>query len=239
MACETLCQKMEVNVIKKQRILKKVGSLLPQQFSKTDEEETWSRAVSNCLPWDYCCIPPKQYKEATARYGDLGKMDAPSSWLSQFLSPEGPLMAQPGERQPSECHLEKALLLQCYRHQNQQTKNRFRKKMCLFGAHHQTGREPNGKILPPALQHIPRKHCCKKSPSNPLGFNAMKTCAKNAWGQLHLYLFIIFSISVFIRVLMAMIGCSGCIPLLITGMSESYFAKNVFLSSPAILLLSP
>lgn len=66
--------------------------------------------------------------EATARYGYLGKKNAPSSWLWQFLSPEGPLMAQPGDKEPSECHLEKALLLQHYHHQNQQAKNTFRKK---------------------------------------------------------------------------------------------------------------
>lgn len=34
MACETLCQKMKVNVAKKRGILKKVGSLLPRQFSE-------------------------------------------------------------------------------------------------------------------------------------------------------------------------------------------------------------
>lgn len=37
-------------------------------------------------------------------------------------------MAQPGEKEPSECHLEKALLLQHYHHQNQQTKNTLREK---------------------------------------------------------------------------------------------------------------
>lgn len=103
--------------------------------------------------------------------------------------------------------------------------------MCLFGAHHESGKELNGKILPLALQHIPRKDCHKNSPPNTLGFSAVKTCAKNAWGQLHLYLFIIFFISMFIWVLMSMIGYSGCIPLLITEMSESYFTNNVFLSS--------
>lgn len=103
--------------------------------------------------------------------------------------------------------------------------------MCLFGAYHQSGREVNGKILPWALQHIPHKHRHKNSPSNPLSFSAMKTCTKNAWGQLHLYLFIIFFRSVFVWVLMSMIGYSGCIPLLIKEMSESYLTKNGFLSS--------
>lgn len=179
MACKILCQKMKVNVIKKQGILKKVGSLLPRQFSKRDKEEMWSRTVCKCLPRDYCCIPPKQSMEGTARYGDLGKMDAPCSSLWQFLSPEGPLMAQPGDRQPPECHLEKTLFLQCYRHRNQQTKNTFRKK-CTSSVLTTSGRELNGKVFPPALWHIPHQHCRKNSPPNPLGFNIMKTCAKNA-----------------------------------------------------------
>lgn len=113
-ACKTLCQKRKVNVTKKQRILEKVEIFLPQQFSKRSVEEMWSRTVCNCVPRDYSPLPP-----GTARYGDLGKMDAPSSCLWQFLPPEGPLMPQPGERQPSKCPLEKTLLLQSYCHHNQ------------------------------------------------------------------------------------------------------------------------
>lgn len=38
-AFETLCQKMKVNVIKKQGTPEKVGNLRPRQFSKRDAEE--------------------------------------------------------------------------------------------------------------------------------------------------------------------------------------------------------
>lgn len=128
MACETLCQKGKVTVTKKQGILKKVGSLLPWQFSKSNEREMWSRTVCNCLPQDYCCITPKQSMEGTARYGDLEKLNVPSCWLWQFLSSEEALTTQPGERQLSECYLENALLVQHYHYQNQQTKNIFGKR---------------------------------------------------------------------------------------------------------------
>lgn len=197
----------------------------------------WSRAVCNCFPLDYCHIFPKQSMEGTARYRDLSKMDAASGWLWQFLSPEGPVIAQPGERQPSAHQLGKALLLQHYHHQNQQTKNTFRRKCASLV---RTSRVAENWMEELYLQHrdtFLANTDMKILHQIPWALKEWR-CAKTLGGNyIFIYLFIIFFISVFIWVLRSMIGYSGCIPLLIMKMSESYVTMFFFLPPPILFLL--
>lgn len=158
--------------MKKQKILEKVESFLPQQFSKRGVEEMWSRTVCNCLWQDYsphgwdCQIWGPGQDGCSLQLvrtipASRGTFDGSARGEAAFRTPTGKDTA------PAELLSPKPT-----------TQELVQEKMFLFGAYHQSGRELNGKILPSALQQTPYKHCHKNSPSNPLGFNVMKTCQK-------------------------------------------------------------
>lgn len=77
-----------------------------------------------------------------------------------------------------------------------------------------------------ALQALPQKFSIESS-----GLQCKEEMCQKYLEAITSFLLIIFFISVFISVLMSMICYSGCIPLLLMGMSVFYFTKNVFLSS--------
>lgn len=224
MACETLCQKIKVNIIKIQKNLKKTGNLLLWQFSKLREyrkQGSWQMQISAVSllssPW--------------RQLPDLG------NWVRQMLPPVGynnscllrDLWWPSQERR----RLQNAVWK---RHcscittitKTKKPRTHLGKSEPLWFSTAEWQRKqwknPPSCTVTHALQELPQKFSIKSS-----GIECKEETFQNYLEAITSVLLIISFINVFISVLMSVICYSGCIPLLIMGMSVFYFTKNAFL----------